>query len=142
MPTAAETLRAEIAAAIVDADAVIATAKAGGYATVVEVDAAVMAVRGTLAPLLSRVSVEWGVDGQPLHAALRHLAARLLDLRSAVSDATTTVDEELDRPASLVELAVKHYRDFSRWTELAALNPNLAHPGIIPAGTTVVRLAR
>lgn len=135
-------LRADITAAIAAADGVTTRALAEEYTTMAEVEADIMGVRALIAPLLPRISTQWGADGHPLHASLRQLAARLLDLQTAVGDDAATVEEETDRPTSLIELAVRHYQDFGRWTDLALLNPNLSHPGSIPAGTTVVRYVR
>lgn len=142
MATTRATLRAAIAVAIADATTVLGTAQADGWLGVKDAESDINQVRAALSALLPQISTEWGVDGYPLHAALRQLAARLLDLRAAVTDVETTVVEQLDRPTSLIELAVRHYGDYTRWTDISALNPNLRHPGDIRPGTSVVRHAR
>lgn len=139
--TAAE-LRTSVAAAIAATQVVIATASAGEYTSVIELEAAVGAVRATIDALLPSISTVWGVKANPLLVHLQALAARLLDLRELVNDAGQVIEDITDRETSLIEIATASYGDWTRWTEVADLNRRLPAPARIPAGTTVVRHAR
>lgn len=136
------TIVAAIQALLTDADAVIAAALDDEYSSADEYEAAANELRETIVDLVDQVNDEWGVEGWPTVKALHELAARLLDLRTAISNATSTVEVELTRTTSLLELAVELYEDHERWTELAELNPNLQHPGFVAPGTVVVAYAQ
>lgn len=136
------TTRIAVQAALDAAADVIARASAGEYTSTREVEAAIMSARALIAAVRPHVSTIWGIAGHPLHSRLGELAARLLDVQTAVSGATETIEEVTDRTTSLIELAVKYYSDYARYPSLAALNPDIPHPGIIPPGTTVVRYVR
>lgn len=139
MATSAKTtLKTAILAVITDAETIIALVEDGTVTRADAYESKANAVREDIADLLPQISATWGVDGWPACRALRGLAARLLDLREAVTNDAVTVDVTVDHTTSLIELAVARYRDFSRWTDLAALNPDLPHPGFIRPGTTVV----
>lgn len=131
------TLRAEVTALLATADGVIAAASADAYASPAAFEAAANEVREQIADLVPRLAAEWGVDSTTLVRALRTLAARLLDLRAAVSDELATLTIVVPRATSLAQLAARRYGDVSRWAELAALNPHIRHPGFIAAGTEV-----
>lgn len=131
-----------LTAALAAATATIDTAVAGGYASTQEYESAANAVRTSIATLIPELDQLWGVLAVPTIAALRALAARLVDLHSAIADTTATVELTVARSTSLVELAVELYGDGTRWVELAPLNPGLRHPGFIAAGTVVVARAR
>lgn len=138
--TAAE-LRTAISTAISTALEISASATAGEYSSLATLEADINAVRSTISELLPLVSSTWGVPGTPLQTQLRALAASLLDLRHLVDEAAQIVSETTDRESSLIELAVRWYQDWTRWTELADLNRGLRAPSAIPAGTTLVRYA-
>lgn len=135
-------MRAAITAAIAEANTVIAAAKAGAYTTVAEGEQAINSVRAQLHTLITQVCTYWGADGNATVRELRALGARLLDLRGLIKDTNATVTEVLTRTSSLISLAVEWHGDYTRWTEIAALNPRLPHPGRIVAGTLVVRRVR
>lgn len=131
-------LQAQIADVVSQAEALIEAVDDGTISSAALYEGAANPVRTQIAELIPLVSAEWGVDSYPTIRALKTLAAALVDLRSAVVDATATLTVTVDRETSLIELAVERYQDFSRWTELAELNPDLPHPGSISPGTAVV----
>lgn len=135
-------LKAAVAAVIAAATVIINKAQDDGYATAREYEADANAVRTDIAALLPQLNTEWGAQAWPTVSALRELAARLEDLRAAISEARATVEVSVERWTSLLELAVDRYGDASRWPELVALNRDLRHPGFIAPGTTVVMHAR
>ena len=140
--TSKDTVRSALQAAQAAADAVIAAAKAGAYTMIAAGEQAINDVRTQLHTLMDQVGALWGADGNATVRALRDLGARLLDLRALITDTDATATEVLTRNGNLISLAVTWYGDFSRWTEIAALNPHLPHAGRIVAGTSVVRRVR
>lgn len=131
-------LVAELQLLATDATDVATAAAEGEFTSVLEYEAAANGIRARITLLAPQASAEWGARAEPVLRRLRELAARLLDLRAAVADATATLEITVTRTTSLIELAVERYQDFSRWTELAELNRHLEHPGFIRPGTSVV----
>lgn len=131
-----------LATALASAARVIATAKAGGYTTIASGETAINGVRAQLHNLIPEICSLWGADGNASVRALRALGGSLLDLRALLTDTDATIIETLAVETSLIRLATTWYGDFSRYTELADLNPHLPTPGRIPAGTEIVRRAQ
>lgn len=131
-------LVAALQAALAAASAVTTAAAAGEYTTIATGEAAINAVRASIASLLPQIDATWGVDGTPARAAMVTVAARLLDLRSMLSDTTATVSEEIVVETSAAECAVRWWGDLDRWTEVAAMNPDVPNPARILPGTTLV----
>lgn len=133
---------AELKAALADiadaADAVVTSATAGEYTSIAAGEAAINDVRASIASALASVDTVWGVDGATVRLWLMTLAAALLDLRARLSDALATTTIVTDRPTSAVLVAVAQYGDFTRWTEIADLNPHVVDPSTIRAGTPLV----
>lgn len=131
-------MKASLRDAISAADQIISKVSLGSYKTVALLEADIAAVRTTIQALLPQVSSLWGIEGNPTIVAFRELAARLLDLRPLVDDALATITLTTTRETSLIELAVERYGDWSRWTDLSALNPQFRDPSRVLAGTQVV----
>lgn len=128
-------LRVSAAAAIASADAVIAAVSANSFGTPAAFEAAANEVREAISDLIPQLATEWGVDATALIRTLRTLAARLLDLRSAVSAEHAAITWIAPHTTSCAQIAAERYGDVERWTELVALNPHIRHPGFIVAGT-------
>lgn len=135
-------LRDQVTAAIEQAQAIITAVAAGEYASASQYEADVNQVRRTLADLVVEIEAEWGNGGLATVVALRALGARLIELRARIAEGTTTLTTTIDRPTSLMELAIRWYADLDRWRELRSLNPRLRHPGFVPAGWDLVHHAR
>lgn len=135
-------LRDQVTAAIEAGQAILTKVAADGYTSAAQYEADVNQVRRTLAVLVVQLEAEWGIQSLASVVAIRALGARLLELRSRIAEGTAMVTTTIDRPTSLMELAVQWYADVSRWRELRALNPRIRHPGFVPSGWTVVHHAR
>lgn len=133
-----ESTLAAITQLVLDAKALAARVSADQVTSTERYETEANDIRLRIKTAIGEVYALWGVRGEPVAVQLRSLAARLVDLRAAVSDATRTYVLTVPRPVSLLELAVELYDDWTRWTELAALNRGLAHPGGIEAGAQVV----
>lgn len=138
MPTRAE-LQLQVTTLIEDGQAIASAAAAGEYSGATEYEADVNDWRRQLLALLALLEAEWGVESIAVVVALRALAARMLDLRATIAESPVVVSFTVDRTISAMELAVQHFGDPSRWTELMAMNRGIRHPGFIPAGTVLVR---
>lgn len=135
-------LRDQVSTAITDAQAIIAAVADGEYSSAAAYEADVNDWRTRIAPLIVELEAEWGNDALHTVQALRALGARLLDLRGRIAEGVTIMVTEVDRPCSLMELAMEWYADPTRWREIRLLNPRIRHPGFVTPGTRVQRHAR
>lgn len=110
----------------------------GDYTSIAHYEADAAEIRAQVGPLCAELEQEWGVDAFPVVRLLRATAAKLLVLRSAISETTQTLEIIVRRDTSAVELAAERYQDWTRWTEICELNPDMQHPGRIRAGSAVV----
>lgn len=134
-------LREEYEGLVAEAQAITAAVAANEY-RIPAYEADVNALRTAMATWIEAAELEWGARAVPAISALRTLGVALLDLRSQVQPGDEDIEQVIDREISLLELAHQWYGDASRWTELAARNTGLRHPGFVPPGTTLVRHAR
>lgn len=146
MTEAAQTaVDAAIAAAVAVADA----ADAGDYATRQDAEAAIAAARTLLQAAVDQVRADYPTSGAPLVGRLKALGAGLLGLGRDLAEALATERITLQSERSLLDIARERYatdpdEDLVVWaSRLRTLNPELPHPGRIPAGTELeVYLAR
>lgn len=145
MTTDAKTL---ISTAVDTALAVSAASAAEEYATKQQAEAAIGLARTAIQAAIDATRLEYGILAFPTVKALRELAARLLDLDRALAEELQTLDYTLISERSLLDLALQLYGSSSepdiidRVRSLHALNPQLAHPLRLSAGSTVVVYAR